>query len=190
MQLFFRRSDAWWTCVWKGEFQIPGRNAGPHRCRPGHTEPPAPQHPAGPSCPGAAVPEKAASTSPHTPSNPLCPPPRDEEPHGRRRLGTRPLAGALGLGSRRSHGPSRSRGTGLQPRGALGATKRGERGTPEPRARAALRARRRSAEGEEPRRCLAARAPRGAAPGPGRAPAAPRPSAPPPRQAARPAYRN
>lgn len=171
VQLSFGRSNA--RCVWKGEFQIPGRTPAPQpaRARSRRSR----------STSGGLLPRggRAGGTAqaPEHPNTPLCPPPRDEEPHGQRRLGREFPPGALGLGSRRSHSPSRSRGSWrAAPRVPQSPGSGAHRGAGYTGALCppALRARQRSAEGEEPRRCPAAWAPRGAAPGPGRAPAAPR----------------
>lgn len=128
--------------------------------------------------------EGSPGTSLHTPSIPLRSPPRDEEPHGHRRLRTNP----------RQERSISAPGAPTAP-AAPGCHKAREAGhTRERRARATLRAGQRSAEGEQPRRCPAVRAPQGAAPGragplPRRTPA-PQQGAPPPRQTARPAYRS
>lgn len=131
----------------RGNFKCP---AGTHRCRPGQRLGqrglPNPVHPALPlpTSPGQGAPR---------PENSL-----ENRPHS---------AGALGLGSRRSHSPSRSRGTRSAAPQVPQSPETGAQRSP--RARAAPRARQHSAEGEEPR-CP------GAGPRPCRTPA-PRPGA-------------
>lgn len=116
MQLSFRRSNAWWTCVWKGEFQTPGRNAGPQAALTARAQSrPAPQRPAGPSCPrggrAGASGGGSASTSPCTPRHPFAHLSGTRSPTATAGWGPDTPAGALRLGSRRSHGPSSSRGS-------------------------------------------------------------------------------
>lgn len=109
VQLSFGRSNAWRTRLWKGEFQIPGRN-----------DLPAP----GRLCRRRAA--GSASTNPRTPRHPFTHLPRAPQ------AGDQTPPGALGLGSRRSH---RARGAGhTEPRARLKA--RSPAGVPEPRGRA------------------------------------------------------
>lgn len=122
----------------------PGRPCRSERCGQRRHKPPYTQHPPWPTSPGRGAPRppQAGDQIPPTKERSVSAP------------GSPTTPAALG---HRACSPA-------------GATKPGDRGTPEAGARAALRARQRSAEGEEPRRCPAAPAPRGAVPGPSRAP--------------------